>query len=69
MNYMHNTYVTEFRNIKQSYANNIPTYVYVTGSAKTVLNGTFSISRNTVLKYCNNGVANVLHYSRARLAV
>ena len=42
---------------------------YVTGSAKTVLNGTFSISRNTALKYCNNCVALVLHFSHARLAV
>ena len=41
----------------------------VTGSAKTVRNGTFSISRNTVLKYCNNCVALVLHYTHARLAV
>ena len=28
--------------------------IYVTGFAKTVLNGTLSISRNTVLKYCTN---------------
>ena len=41
----------------------------VTGSAKTVLNGTISISRKTVLKYCNNCVALLLHYSLARLAV
>ena len=41
----------------------------VTRSAKTVLNSTFSISRNTALKYCNNCVSPVLHYSCARLAV
>ena len=41
----------------------------VTGFVKTVPNRTFSISRNTVLKYYNNCVSLVLHYSRARLAV
>ena len=42
---------------------------YVTGFVKTVPNRTFSISRNTVLKYSNNCVSLVLHYSRARLAI
>ena len=42
---------------------------FVTGFTKTVLNGTFSISRNTVLKYCNTCVFLVLRYSCARLAV
>ena len=44
-------------------------HTIVIGFAKTILNGTFSISRNTILKYCNNCVALVPHYSRARLAI
>ena len=42
---------------------------YVTGFVKNIPNRTFSISRNTVLKYCSNCVSLVLHYSRTRLAV
>ena len=44
---------------------------FVTGFAKTILNGTFSISRYTVLKYCNNCFSLVLrqtcHIGRAVL--
>ena len=43
--------------------------MYVTGFVKTVPNHTFSVLRNTVLKYCNNCVSLVLHYSDTRLAV
>ena len=43
--------------------------LYAIGFAKTILNGIFSILRNTVLNYCNNCVSLVLHYSHARLAV
>ena len=43
--------------------------VNVTGFVKTISNCTFSILRNTVLKYCNNCVYLVLHYSRIRLTV
>ena len=41
----------------------------VTGFVKNVPNRTFSISRNAVLKYCNNCVSLVQHYSHARLAI
>ena len=44
-------------------------YNYVTGFEKNVPNHTFSISRNAVLKYCNNCASLVLHYSHARLAI
>ena len=43
--------------------------VYVTVSAKTVLNGTFSITRKTDLKYSSCCSSVVLDFSHARLTV
>ena len=42
---------------------------YVTVSAKTVLNGTFSITRKTDLKYSSCCSSVVLDFSHARLTV
>ena len=43
--------------------------LYVTVSAKTVLNGTFSITRKTNLKYSSSCSSVVLDFSHARLTV
>ena len=61
--FVHNTYTYAHTYIHKYI------YTYVTGFVKTVPNRTFSILRNTVLKYCNDCVSLVLHYSHARLAV
>ena len=72
--YMHTYVICTYTNfafvcLLLTYGAHGSTLIYVTVSAKTVLNSTFSITRKTDLKYLSCCSSVVLDFSHARLTV